>query len=228
MKRFLFGILAGAVFVSPGFASATTCPTSSYTTYLAGGFTCTSGNLTFGGFGYTSSASGTPIPASAVTVTPITTTGNEGFQFQPTGMSVTNSGSTQNFSDVVLNYFVTDPFGTMSLEMAFDGAFTGTGLAGGTESYCLNQTTLSGCPGGNAGTFSVTNPPTNLSNSVTFGAVTSIAISKDFSVSSGTSGSATITTISNQFAEVPEPLSFALLGSGMAGLLLLRRRLSKR
>jgi hypothetical protein len=230
MSRFLFVILAGAVFVSAAFASGTTCPTAAYSTYIVGGFTCTSGNLTFGGFTYTSSASGTPIPSSAVTVTPITTTLNEGFQFQPNlgtgGMSVSNTGSTQNFSDIVLGYFVTDPLGITNLSMIFDGTFTGTGLTGGTETFCLNQTTLSGCP--SPGNFSVTNPPLNQSNSVTFSGVTSIAISKDFNVASGTNGSATMTTISNQFSQVPEPVSSALLGTGVAGLLLLRRRLSKR
>lgn len=228
MKRFVFGILAGAIFVSSGFASSTTCPAggTAYSVYAVGGFTCTTGNQTYGGFTYASSASGVAIPNTAVAVTPITLTGNEGFQFQPTGMSVSNSGSTQNFSDIILGYFVTDPFGIGSVTMIFDGAFTGTGLTGATETYCLNQTTLTGCPSPQI--FSVTNPPTGLGNSITFGAVTSIAISKDFNVSSGTNGTATITTISNQFGDVPEPLSFALLGSGMAGLLFLRRRLYKR
>ncbi|HYL75099.1 MAG TPA: PEP-CTERM sorting domain-containing protein [Bryobacteraceae bacterium] len=228
MKRFLLVILAGALFVSSAFASITTCPAAgtAYSTYAVGGFTCTSGNLTFGGFTYASSASGTPIPSSAVSVTPITTTSNEGFQFQPTGMSVSNTGSTQNISDITLGYFVTDPFGITDLSMIFDGSFTGTGITGATETYCLNQTTLTGCPSPQI--FSVTNPPLNQSNSVTFSAVTSIAISKDFSVASGTNGTATITTISNQFLQVPEPLSCALLGSGIVGLLLLRRRLYKR
>jgi hypothetical protein len=143
-------------------------------------------------------------------------------------MTVSNTGSTQNFSDILINYFVTDPFGITDLELAFDGVSTGTGQAGALERYCLNQTTLSGC--GSGGVLSLS--PSLLSSSVTFGAVTSIAISKDFTVASGTNGTATITMISNQYSQnlssTPEPLSCALLGSGLAGLLLLRQRLHKR
>ena len=229
MNRFVLLILVGALFVSSALASSTDCPNPGpYSSYI--GITCMTGNLTFGGFGYTSSSTGTPIPSSAVTVTPITTTLDEGFQFQPSGMTATTILAGRNeTSDIIISYFVTDPFGITGLELTFDGTFTGTGLAGIMESYCLNQTTMAGCPALNMGVISVTNPPTLTSNSVTFGAVTSIAISKDFSVASGTNGSATITMGTNTFTnEVPEPISWMFLGTGLAGLLLLRRRLYKR
>ena len=83
MKKILFLILGCLILTGTAFGSATTCPTGSYTLYLVASFTCTSGNQTFSAFGYSSTANpaGLAIPASGVTVTPITTTGDEGFQF---------------------------------------------------------------------------------------------------------------------------------------------------
>lgn len=231
MKRMWVLIALGALAASSALASGTTCPTASLTSYLAGGFTCTSGNLTFGGFSFNTASTLTPIPASAVTVTPITTTGNEGFTFQPSGMSVSNSGSNQNFFDITINYWVTDASGINDLSLAFDGGFTGTGLTRVSESYCLNQTTMTGCPSANSHVISVANPGGGLTNTVTFGAVTSIAISKDVVVASGTNGTAMLTFFNNQFSQslgVPEPFTFGLLGTGLAGLLLIRKRLYKR
>ena len=231
MKRMWVLIALGALAASSALASSTTCPTTSLTAYLVGGFTCTSGNLTFGGFSFNTASTTTPIAASAVTVTPITATGNEGFTFQPSGMSVSNSGSNQNFFDITINYWVTDAFGINDLELAFDGTFTGTGLTRVSESYCLNQTTMTGCPPANSNVISVANPGGGSTNSVMFGAVTSIAVSKDVVVASGTNGTAMLTFFNNQFSQslgVPEPLTFGLLGTGLAGLLLIRKRLHKR
>jgi hypothetical protein len=224
MNRLVYLFVVGTLSVSAALASTTTCPTGSYSAYLGGSFTCTSGNLTFSGFDYTSSASGTAIPATAVTVTPITTTSNEGFSFQPAGMTVTNTGSTQNFSDILITYVVTDPLGITDIELAFSGSSGGTGLIDPSETYCFNQTTVAGCPSGHGGILNTA------TLSATFGAVTSIAISKDFSVASGTNGTATLLLINNQYSQsnVPEPLPCALLGSGLAGLILLRRRLLNR
>ena len=146
-------------------------------------------------------------------------------------MSVSNSGSNQNFFDITINYWVTDAFGINDLELAFDGTFTGTGLTRTNESYCLNQTTMTGCPPANSNVLSVANPGGASTNSVMFGAVTSIAISKDVVVASGTNGTAMITFFNNQFSQslgVPEPLTFGLLGTGLAGLLLIRKRSYKR
>lgn len=228
MKRFslFFLVLAGVLLSTSAFASVTTCPTGSYTTYLGAGFTCTSGNLTFSAFGYSSSANpaGAAIPASGLTVTPITTTGDEGFQFAGGWNVGTGAGGVASFQDSVVTFTVKGAAIT-DLHLFFNGSFTGTGHASVVESYCLNGV-LAGCPAGNSGMITVTNPPPAFNAVVFFAPVTSVSVSKDIHVDSGTNGTASISQVINTFSS-PEPLSFLLLGSGLLGLGLLRKRIIK-
>jgi hypothetical protein len=230
MKKILFLILGCLVLAGSAFGSATTCltPTAPYTAYLVMGFTCTSGNLTFSAFGY--SASGNPsnlaVPATAITVTPQTMTNNEGFQFQA-GWSVGSQGTSPNTEDSLITFTVTGYI--TDLHLSFNGSFTGTGRTNVTENYCLNGSgSIANCsgPGQSSGQIQVTNPGNNFNAAVFFAPVTSIAVSKDILVDSGSNGTAAISFVINTFSS-PEPLSFVLLGSGLLGLGLLRKRLHK-
>jgi len=211
---------------SSAFASGTTCPTGSYTLYLVASFTCTSGNLTFSTFGYSSSANpaGSAIPASGLSVTPQTTMGDEGFQFGGGWNVGTQAGGVASFQDSVVSFTVTSGAIT-DLHLFFNGSFTGTGTTFVKESYCLNGP-LAGCPAPNSGMITVTNPPPVFNAVVFFAPVTSVSVSKDIHVDSGTNGTASISQVINSFSN-PEPLSFVLLGSGLLGLGLLRKRITK-
>lgn len=223
MLRFLLGLV---VICSMAFASSTTCPTGSLTLYLVPNFSCTSGNLIFSGFSYvgTGNPSGGAIPATGVNVTPITVTGAEGFQFA-SGWSIgTQSGGASAFQESLLQYTVTDIAGISGVLLSFNGAATGTGGASVTETFCLSQPTLIGCPQNKLGQAMVTNPPSSLTGSASFAPVTEIAISKDINVTAGVNGTAAISQVTDQYPQIPEPLPFVLVGGGLVVMGLVRRR----
>jgi hypothetical protein len=182
-------------------------------------------NLTFDQWGYSSAATGggTTIPSTGVTVTPVLTAGDEGFQFNA-GWSVSrNSDGVRSTEDSLITFTANAP-GILDLELFFNGSVTGTGTSGVTENYCLNHA-LIGCPDGSAGQIKVTNPPPGFNDHVFFAPASSVSVSKDILVDTGNGvGTAMISQVVNNFSS-PEPLSFVLLGSGLLGLGLLRKRI---
>jgi hypothetical protein len=221
MNRFFLISLAFLVLASSAFATGTTCPTGPLTAYLVPSFSCTTNSLTFTGWGY----SNLNVPAALITVTPQTVSGNEGFQFN-SGWNVNNAaGGGEMTEDSLISFTAAGP-GITNLELFFNGSVTGTGSANVTENYCLGAP-LTSCPKGSAGQIKVTNPPPGFNDQVFFSPVGSISVSKDILVDTGEgTGSAMISQVTNNFSS-PEPLSFVLLGSGLLGLGLMRKRIKR-
>jgi len=221
------------VFVSTAMAS-TTCPSTNYGDYNPAppgsgpSITCTTDNLQFSQFGFTSTSGGgaiKPTPSSiGVTVEdPAVTPGLDGpgFDFNP-GFAVGPGGS----QDGKISFQVTALNGTSinDLFIFFNGSVSnppGGASAVYSETYC----TISFTQGCNI--FQVQNPPPNLSQTIWLTpGVTSLYITKDFSVSGGTNGSAGISTVVNEFSSpVPEPREIGLLIFAMVGLVLAHRKI---
>ena len=200
--------------------------------YLGAGFSCTINDLAFSNFIYTSTSTppGFEIMAGSVGVTPITTPGNPGFQFNAPWHASTLSGvlGRDSFIEFQVNSsgaLITD----VSLSMGGFGT-TGTGSITIDETVCLGAVFPS-CSGGTVRTLEVyANSGGFLSyDEISFAGVSEVDVEKDILIDAGTNGGATLSLVTNQFSEgsVPEPGSILLFGSGALALAgVLRRKLN--
>jgi len=192
--------------------------------YLASSFACESGSLIFSDFGYL--GSGQDASASSVSVAPLTATDAEGFQFAG-GWSVQSQNGVSNSEGSQITYTVQHPGGLIdSLSLSFGSIVTGSGTASVTEQFCLGAS-ISNCPQVSAGSVAVTNPGSGFTDRAFFAGVESVGVSDTINVTSGVNGTASISYVGNTFS-APEPLSFVLLGTGLLGIGLMRRRLDRR
>jgi|ERR1019366_3253127 hypothetical protein len=213
-----------------GFASA--CPSGYMTTYLAPGFSCGIDDKTFSNFIYTSTSSppGYEIQAGSVGVTPITTPGNPGFQWNAPWMASTLSGvqGRDSFFEFQVNSSGA-PITDVSLSIGGFGT-TGTGSITVDETVCLGAV-FPACSGGTTKTLEVyaNSGGFKAYDEVSFAGVTEVDVEKDVLIDAGTNGSATLSLVTNQFSEgsTPEPASILLFGSGALALAgVLRRKLN--
>jgi hypothetical protein len=243
LRRYLFLTLALAFLVSglgafEAHAASVTLPTALdpglTTTVLStpsivqatsnGNTTTVSGaeNLKFSAFSYISTATGTgtAYAATGVSVGAFTVLNETGLVFNA-GWGVTGVGT----QDEAITYTVTAPAGQLITDAYL--AINGSAAHGGTAS--VSENLYSGLTPIAYLYADESNPPTSISDLVTFAGVRSITlVEKDIDLAGNASNStAALSFVDQGFSSsdgrVPEPTSMALLGIGMAGFLAYRR-----
>jgi len=169
--------------------------------------------LTFSGFSYASTASGTATayPATSVGVLAFSSPPNSGITFAAGWSTVANG-----ILDIAITYTVTSSKPITDADLVIAGSVTGTGAAS------VGETLTSG--GKLIGTLTASLPGAPV-DSISFAGVNSITVTKDIILNAGSAGTASISIVSQGFSTtaVPEPASMALLGIGMTSFLAFRR-----
>jgi len=186
------------------------------------GVGCTVGNLDFTNFTYNTGGTN-KVAATNVGVTEVTTPDGPGLMFDPSGF-VSGTNLSQ---DVFVGFTVTGLNGTLidDIFMGFGNVTTtGTGTALYTEQFCTgmeDQCSLFVEAPITGGTNMV-----NLKNTAIGGPVSSLNITKDLTLQTGSSGLAATSSFLNEYSTVPEPRGITLLlGLGLlAGFVVFKRR----
>jgi hypothetical protein len=167
------------------------------------GYVCDIGNLQFSDFSY--SSTGAEPAASAVNAIPITTAGDQGFNFQ---------GGFSGTGDVAIGFEVTALTGVITAVNIdlLAASTTGTGNINYLEQFCT--------VGGSSTCSIYTDTPTgNLTTSISLAASnlgapqTSLMIYKDVSLTNGANGTANLSVFGNTYnnSTVPEPRAVSIL-----------------
>lgn len=216
-------------------AGASTCSTSTLTSYDANGFTCQVGAATASEFGtvLVSAFGGTPSSTNAITVVPTGGMNNPGFNFNANY----SASGLLSVESVTIVYELSVPNGqtlTSSSLSLTNPAITGLGTMVAGELLCLNGEFIADiCTGGvqvNVGTISGALGNLNAIVTLTLGdqPVTEMGVLKTLTLDGVVLGSASASGLNNSYtiasSPTPEPSTMALLGTGLLGLVSLRKR----
>ncbi len=162
------------------FAAVPLCTQGPLAGYLAAGFACRINNMMFSAFSYDGTGTASAIPASGVTVEPITTPGTEGFQFS----AAWSPGGAQS-QDSLIHFTASTVDSSASIRgmnLSDTGFLTGVGINAATTTFCPFGVLLNACF--NTGTLSLAQ-----SNSIlpaiqpgVIAATTALSVSDDISV----------------------------------------------
>jgi hypothetical protein len=226
--------LAGSAFGAPACTSI-----SSYAGLLAAEQGCEIGDKLFTDFLFGTGATG---GATAVTAADIglniVDQGDGAIGFDFIGIPLfAGAGQTSTIS---IGYNVRTLNGVPSITsnfLAFAAGTTGTGLATVKETFCIGGLRPCGA-GGTTDSLQVAISPfdTTVSDKAQFAAVSVLGVTKDILVAGGAAGTATISVVTDTVGQngaggdvtIPEPGTYALLGSGLFGFALLGRRKSQK
>ena len=226
--------MAGALSANP------LCTANSMAYYMANytdaNTACQVGDKLFFGFNYSVTARGTTGPTNTqVTVTGDSSNPNEpGLVFASSGWSV--SGNATLLNPLYIDSNITFTVAVVGLQPLMVGAtldMLGHYTVGGQGVANIGETVL--INGGSSGSvgLAVDSNAGPYTDSKSFAPASFVRVSKDLIVTvprplTGTnSGSASISQFREGFSELtstPEPLTFTLLGSGLIGLAMVRRR----
>jgi hypothetical protein len=214
----------------------------SLTTYLGAGFSCTIGDKTFSNFAYTDSAFGgaLAVPSDGVTVSTMGPSGEAvlstdiGLQFSA-GWNAPALGTTDSDISFVVSVTGGGPLMIKDAGLAQVSSVTANGSASVSEDACTPGFVTPGVPcNPSTGTITVLtfdSGGTNILRSANtlFAPTGSISVSKDISVTGGTTGQAHLSVVQDTFSQtaVPEPASMMLVGGALFGVGLIRRRSKK-
>jgi hypothetical protein len=212
MKQFL--LLAVVAFSGSQIAGAATCGATTLAAYVAlGSSGCTIGGDTLYNFQILAGSGVTELAGSSVTITP------SGSGLAPSiAISINQSATAFNAIETMFTYDIAGPLYT-GISTVLSGSSESTvndgvtGLVNFCEGGSFGPDGVDGCTKPNGGLTTVDGVQnTDMSK---FGGVTFLNVTDDFQLDSG-GGTASGGTLTNSFTAVPEPLSTALVGLGLA------------
>ena len=221
MKRLL--IMISAVMAAAGLSSAASCGNGSLASYIAlGASGCTIGTNTLFGFQTVSGTTGaTAVATSALAITPFGSTTSFGFS-----AGTTQTAAANVLLESIFTYRVSGNSYTGSSIALAGSSETGDGAVTDIQNYCAGGTFG---PNGVTGCAALTGALVTLdgiqqTDSASFGGVSLLSITDDFTLDGGLDGSASGGSFTDQFtarsvSAVPEPFGFSLMSLGL-GLVL--------